>query len=65
MAKDGAEAAAGAEAEDVRLMKEYSGGKMKTVAMGCIDSPERFMELLNAGADYICTEFAAQILKKL
>ncbi len=65
IAKDGAEAAAGAEAEDVRLMKEYSGGKMKTVAMGCIDSPERFMELLNAGADYICTEFAAQILKKL
>lgn len=63
--KNGVESVAGAEAEDIRRMKEYSGSRVKTVAMGCIDTPEKFMELVDAGADYICTEFAAEILKKL
>ena len=53
----------GVEPEDVRKVKAAVQGKVKVVAQGNIDSVSKCRELLDAGADYISSEFAADILR--
>ena len=53
----------GVEPEDVRKVKAAVRGKVKVVAQGNIDSVSKCRELLEAGADYISSEYAADILR--
>lgn len=53
----------GVEPEDVRKVKAAVQGKAKVVAQGNIDSISKCRELLGAGADYISSEYAADILR--
>ena len=53
----------GAEVDDVKKMKSYCGDKIKIVAMGNIDSVSKCEKMLDAGADYVGSEFAADILR--
>lgn len=55
----------GTEPADIRKMKEAAGERVKIVAQGKIDSAEKCMEMLEAGADYISSEYAADILRSL
>jgi len=54
----------GVEPEDVKKIKAVVGDKVKIVAQGNVDSVEKCEALLSAGADYISSEFAADILRK-
>ena len=47
----------------LRKVKAAVQGKVKVVAQGNIDSVSKCRELLDAGADYISSEFAADILR--
>ncbi len=49
--------------DDVKKIKAIVGEQVKVVAQGRIDSAEMAEELLLAGADYISSEFAAEILR--
>ena len=44
-------------------MKAFCGSRIQIAAMGGIDSPSKCRALLDAGADFICTEYAAAILR--
>lgn len=50
--------------EDVRKIKSVVGDQVKVIAQGGIDSVEKCEALLAAGADYISSEFAADILRE-
>ena len=49
--------------DDVRKIKDSVGDRVKIVAQGHVDSLEKTLALLDAGADYVSSEFAAQILR--
>ncbi len=49
--------------QDVKLLKEASGGKVKVQSVGYISTPEIAERLLEAGADMISTEYAAAVMK--
>lgn len=49
--------------DDVKKIKAIVGEQVKVVAQGGINSVEMAEELLLAGADYISSEFAAEILR--
>ncbi len=55
----------GARAEDVSLMKKTVGAAMGVKASGGIRTPERFREMIQAGADRIGTSSGAAIVGKL
>ena len=52
-------------AEEVRLIKSIVGDKVKIQAQGNIATYEKAKELLDAGADVICTRFAARICDEM
>jgi len=52
-------------AKDVQVIKEVVGDKVSVVAQGGIDSVEMVEALINAGADYVSSEFAADILRSM
>ena len=54
----------GVNPNDITTIKAVVEDKVKIVAQGGIDSPEKCEALLEAGADYISSEFAADILRK-
>lgn len=60
---DGKEAPYRVEPEDVKKVKAAVGDRVKVVAQGLVDTPEKAQALLEAGADYISSEFAASILR--
>ncbi len=60
---DGKDVLVGVEVEDIQKMRSYCGDQIKIVAMGNIDSVLKCEKMLDAGADYICSEFAAEILR--
>lgn len=53
------------EKADIKKIKAVVGDKVKVVAQGLIDSKESVEEMLDAGADYIGSEFAAKIVRSL
>ncbi len=53
----------GVEPDDIRKIKAVVQDKVKIVAQGNVDSVEKCKELLEAGADYISSEYAADILR--
>lgn len=50
--------------EDIKRIKAVVGDKLKVVAQGGIDTVEKCEKLLAAGADYISSEFAADIMRQ-
>jgi len=51
-----------ASAEDVKLLKDACGGKVKVQSVGYVDTPELAQSLIDAGADLVSTEFAAAVM---
>ncbi|MEX1307932.1 MAG: deoxyribose-phosphate aldolase [Eubacteriales bacterium] len=62
---EGKDVLIGVTVDDVKKMKPVCGEKVKIVAMGNIDSAEKCKAMLDAGADYISSEYAAKILRSL
>ena len=54
----------GTTANDIRRIKAAVDNQVKIVAQGGIKTVNTCVEMLEAGADYVCTEFAAEILRE-
>ena len=54
----------GTKVEDVKRIKAVVGNQVKVVAQGGIKSVDACEKMLEAGADYISSEFAADIIRK-
>jgi len=57
--------AAGAAVEDIKMLHEFSKGRIKIKASGGIKTAKNFMEMIEAGADRIGTSFSQTILNEL
>lgn len=59
--RGGIDGVIGVEPSDIEKIKKYCG--VAVSAMGCVRTAEQCRTLLSAGADYICSEYAAELIR--